>query len=341
VNAREDGGITWYLCTCGVQVEAGFEWLAVTPGADPDVADADVLKPVAGCSPGEITDDARPSLLLGRRGPGWVLYVGGLRPRHVPEGTHRPIRATLLGLAEAGADPEPLLGVARLALLDRLADELPVDWPDKRPKIIDRPWPPAATAWESDGDETRPAGSATQAPDLRRSVGYPDTDRRQACADLARLSAADLETLSEERPLFLRSEVVGPQRLSQLRPWRASSNRLARRTEWPDLEGKTRVRAHSSSAGHRGAHPAGGAVGPAAVAGTLEPAESRTDPRGGAGDERMAQAGDSARGEGGRGERGALGRGAVFALGFVLGAALASGVWLAVYYFAVKGYRFR
>lgn len=340
MNAREDGAITWYLCTCGVQVEAGFEWLAVTPGADPAVADADVLKPAAGCSPGEITDDARPSLLLGRRDAGWVLYVGGLRPRHVPEGTHRPIRATLLGLAEAGADPEPLLRVARLALLDRLADELPVDWPDKRPKIVDRPWPPSATAWESDGDELPPAGSAAQAPDLLRSVGYPDTDRRQACADLARLSAADLETLPEGRLLFLRSEVVGPQRLAQLRPWRASSNRLARRTEWADLEDKTR-RSRSTSAGSRGAHAAGGAGGPAAAAGAAGPSGSRTDSRSDAGDGRLAQAGDSARGEGGRGERGALRRGALFAFGFVLGAALASGVWLAVYYFAVKGYRFR
>jgi hypothetical protein len=156
------GGIAWYVCTCGVQRDAGFEWFAVTPGADPAEAEADVRIPMAECVPGDITDDSRQSLLLGRRGDGWALYVGGLRPRHLPEGVYRPIRVTLLGLAPAGVDPRPLLDVAGLALLDRLADALPVDWPDKRPVITDWPWPPLPEAWADEASDG--ADAATAAP---------------------------------------------------------------------------------------------------------------------------------------------------------------------------------
>jgi hypothetical protein len=331
------GAIAWYVCTCGVQRDAGFEWFAVTPGADPAEAEADVRIPMAEFVPGEITDDSRQSLLLGRRGDGWALYVGGLRPRHLPEGVYRPIRVTLLGLAPAGADPRPLLDVAGLALLDRLADELPVDWPDKRPVITDGPWPPPAAA--------RGDGAAANSPDLRRGVGYPDTDRRQAWADLERLSGEDLAALPEGRLLFLRSEVVGPQRLIVLRPWRACSNRLSRRTEWTvdadTEEVDRRARHRYSRTESRGTGPAGGTREPLDPARDGATARRRPDSRSGeAGDGRLDQAGDRERGEAGGGERRTLGRGAFLALGAVLGAALACAVWLAVYYFAIKGYRF-
>ena len=342
MSGPDGGAIAWYLCTCGVQPDAGFEWFAVTPGADPAEAEADVLTPMARCFPGEITDDSRPSLLLGRRGDGWALYVGGLRPRHLPEGVYRPIRVTLLGLAPAGTDPRPLLDMAGLALLDRLADELPVDWPDKRPVITDWPWPPLPAEREDEAS----GGAAARSLDLRRGVGFPDTDRRQAWAELERLSGEDLAALPEGRLLFLRSEVVGPQRLGDLRPWRASSNRLARRTEWAvtaDTEEVDRPPRHRSPRTEpRGTGQAGGTRGPLDPAGDTGNARSRPDSRSGtAGDGQLDQAGDSERGEAGGGERRTLGRRAVLALGAALGAALASVVWLAVYYFAIKDYRFR
>jgi hypothetical protein len=344
--------IAWYICTCGVQPDAGFEWYPVTPGADPAEAEADVRLPMAACVPGDITDDSRQSLLLGRRGDGWALYVGGLRPRHLPEGLYRPIRVTLLGLAPAGADPRPLLDVAGLALLDRLADELPVDWPDKRPVITDGPWPPLP-APRQDGADHGAAG----APDLGRGVGYPDTDRRRAWADLERLSGEELAALPAGRLLFLRSEVVGPQRLGALRPWRACSNRLSRRTEWTvdadpvdaDPREVDRRARHGYPRGTESGRtrPAGGARGPidtagntgdSGTAGDPSAARRRSTPRDGeAGDGRVDQAGDSERG----GERRTLGRGALVTIGVVLGAALASAVWLAIYYFAIKGYRIR
>jgi hypothetical protein len=341
VSGPGGGGIAWYICTCGVQPDAGFEWFAVTPGADPAEAEADVRIPMAGFVPGDITDDSRQSLLLGRRADGWALYVGGLRPRHLPEGLYRPIRVTLLGLAPAGTDPRPLLDVAGLALLDRLADELPVDWPDKRPVITDRPWPPVPEAGQDEASDR----SATGSPDLGRGVGYPDTDRRQAWADLERLSGEDLAALPEGRLLFLRSEVVGPQRLSVLRPWRASSNRLSRRTEWTVTADTEEVDRHSR---HRSPRPeplgtgqAGGTRGPLDTAGDTGDARGRPDSRSSAaGDGQLDQEGDSERGEAGRGERRTLGRGAYLTLGAALGAILASAAWLAVYYFAIKGYRF-
>jgi hypothetical protein len=178
---------------------------------------------VAGRTLLDLVPEDTPSVVLGEMADGRrVLVAGGLRPSGAPtkgDYMHRPILATLLGVAPAGADPAPLLTAAAAALDRSLADTLPVAWTDGGPAVTPGPWAPRPTGW-----------TAGRAPDLSESVAVPEHDRGTLVRELAAVRPEHLDRLSPDRPLLLATDMVDREDLDALRPWRAVSDTVTHRT---------------------------------------------------------------------------------------------------------------
>lgn len=211
-------GATWFVYANGVPRDAGYQWFAITAGADPAVAGDAYYRAVGGCEPNQYAGDSEPSILFGRdEQAGWRLFVGGLKPAAAPVGRFRSITAVLFGVTPPGADPAPLLDAVDRALAGVLDAELPVRWDDgQRPQIDpDRPWKdrPGGIAPPSDTMPPTTAGYAVGGPADGAFV-------ERVRADLASLDPAALDAFPADRPLVLRHSLLDSEQFRRIKPWR-------------------------------------------------------------------------------------------------------------------------
>jgi hypothetical protein len=225
-------GPRWFLQTAGVGTDQDYRWLPLHAEDDPAVPQTVVYQPLGRHLLAELVSEQTPTILLWRRGDrSFVFYADGmLHPDAPARGDYqgRAIRAGLMGIAPADADPAPLLDAAVAALADDLAASLPVRWVASSPVLgagADR-WSPA-----------RPrvtAGSTGLPADPGGSHGLP-WDRRAAVArELTELPEPGLRAFPADRILLIVTRLLSAAQLAELRPWRALSPGLSHPREFKE-----------------------------------------------------------------------------------------------------------
>ena len=217
---------TWFFKSRGPHADQDYTWQPAGAGTAA-VAHEIVRDGYDGRPCFDLVDDELPSLLLYGEHGRLVLVVTALMPPGSPaDSRQRPIRVTLLGVADAGdeAGCRALTGVAAAALLDRLAGDLPMRYGAAEPHgfSVGGGWPDVAARA---GRRLTSLAELAPPADARDSVLAPDTEqfRRDLAAELAdRFLRPGLGGLAD-RIIVLRTAKLEHADLEELLPWRALS----------------------------------------------------------------------------------------------------------------------
>jgi hypothetical protein len=182
-----------------------------------------------------LINEERPGLLLFEsQSYGVVLLVTGLIPSsHPTDYIRRPIRASLLGVASAAEDPEvrDLVSIAAFALRENLAASLPVSYGtgtlQQSFEIDAEAWSKAVARAIADlnaqaAADTLSFGTGT----FTGSLLLPDTEsyRLDVAGQLAGLLHPETRQALAGRVFVLRTNILAPAEIAEIRPWRALSD---------------------------------------------------------------------------------------------------------------------
>jgi hypothetical protein len=237
----------WYVMSRGTAADQDYSWAAVgdAPGITMDEVDDLVTEVWPGHRLENLLEDEVPSLVLfHHQDTGTILVVTGLVPADAARDfQQREIRAAILGRAPDAEDEADLIGMAALALREKVAGHLPLSWP-RAARLgfhIDR------TGWTALLKLARstlgPASPRPEETDLANGSAAAREPRLRLDTKTARSAVAERlvrryhrhDGLGDlhGRVIVLRTPLLDEQMLRDLRPWQGltTNDRMVARGE--------------------------------------------------------------------------------------------------------------